>query len=42
MKDMFADTTLFDQPLNDWDVSNVTTMYGMFAYASSINQSINQ
>jgi hypothetical protein len=23
----------FNQPLNDWDVSNVTNMEGMFAYA---------
>jgi len=28
----------FNQPLGDWDVSQVTSMYGMFHSASSFNQ----
>ena len=28
--------------LNNWDVSNVTNMYGMFAYAHFFNQPLNK
>ena len=31
----------FNQPLNDWDVSNVTDMNSMFSDASSFNQPLN-
>ena len=31
----------FNQPLNKWDVSNVTNMDAMFAFASSFNQPLN-
>ena len=31
----------FNQPLNNWDVSNVTDMGRMFAYAYSFNQPLN-
>ena len=31
-----------NQPLNNWDVSNVTDMGGMFMYASSFNQPLNK
>ena len=31
----------FNQPLNNWNVSNVTNMYGMFNNAESFNQLLN-
>ena len=31
----------FNQPLNKWDVSNVTNMDSMFAGATSFNQPLN-
>ena len=39
---MFIGATSFNQPLNNWDVSNVTDMGGMFMYASSFNQPLNK
>jgi surface protein len=33
MKVMFYGTKVFNQPLNNWDVSNVTNMKGMFREA---------
>ena len=36
---MFAGASLF-QSLNNWDTSNVTSMYGMFAEASTFNGDI--
>jgi surface protein len=37
---MFLDATSFNQPLNNWNVSNVIAMYKMFNWASSFNQSL--
>ena len=30
MYEMFLDATVFNQDISDWDVSEVTTMEGMF------------
>ena len=38
---MFASAKLFNQPLNNWNVSNVTDMKGMFWDATSFNQQLN-
>ena len=38
MASMFKDAIAFNQPLNDWDVSNVTIMLAMFEGASDFNQ----
>ena len=35
---MFRDATSFNQPLNKWNVSNVTSMQSMFYDATSFNQ----
>ena len=40
MTDMFYEATSFNQPLNNWNVSNVTYMSYMFYYASAFNQDI--
>ena len=40
MSGMFAYATSFNQPLNNWNVSNVTNMSSMFAYATSFNQNL--
>jgi len=37
---MFEGATSFNQPLNDWDISNVTDMSNMFNGASSFNQDL--
>ena len=34
--------TAFNQPLNKWDVSNVTKMYCMFKNATSFNQALDK
>ena len=34
--------TVFNQPLNDWNVSKVTDMIGMFMDANSFNQPLNK
>jgi surface protein len=38
---MFYDATSFNQPLNNWDVSNVTVFLDMFIGATSFNQPLN-
>jgi hypothetical protein len=38
---MFSGAEVFNQSLNDWDVSNVTDMIYMFSSATSFNQSLN-
>lgn len=37
---MFSDAESFNQPLEKWDVSNVTNMESMFIGAASFNQSL--
>jgi len=34
------ESTNFNQPLNNWNVSNVSDMWGMFYYARNFNQNI--
>jgi surface protein len=41
MEYMFKDARSFNQPLNNWNVSNVTNMAGMFFNARSFNQPLN-
>lgn len=41
MESMFVGAYSFNQPLNTWDVSNVSTMRGMFSLAYSFNQPLN-
>ena len=38
---LFKDESSFNQPLNKWDVSNVTDMSEMFQNATSFNQPLN-
>ena len=40
MSGMFFQATSFNQPLNNWNVSNVTAMRTMFYYATSFNQDL--
>ncbi len=39
---MFRSTELFNQPIGDWNVSNVTNMEGMLSYAYSFNQPLDK
>jgi surface protein len=41
MRYMFAHARAFNQPLNSWNVSNVTNMEGMFGGAHLFNQDLN-
>ncbi len=41
MNGMFRFATSFNQPLNNWNVSNVIDMYDMFYNATSFNQPLN-
>lgn len=41
MWQMFYNAHTFDQPLNSWNVSNVTNMNGMFATAKNFDQPLN-
>lgn len=42
MSQMFSGATIFNDPnVDQWDVSHVTTMYGMFKSAKAFNQSLN-
>lgn len=38
MYGVFVGASSFNQPIGNWNVSNVTNMYGMFYVASSFNQ----
>ena len=38
---MFYGAESFNQPLNNWNVSNATNMDGMFRDAESFNQPLN-
>ena len=38
---MFADAHAFNQSLNNWNTSKVTTMHRMFAGAKEFNQPLN-
>ena len=40
MSEMFYYNLAFNQPVGDWDVSNVTNMYYMFAANPAFNQDI--
>ena len=37
---MFSHSTIFNQDISNWDVSNVTNMESMFEYAVSFNQDL--
>ena len=41
MRHMFEYVTFFNQPLNNWNVSNVTDMMLMFTRARSFNRPLN-
>jgi surface protein len=40
MSAMFESASLFNQPVNNWDVSSVTNMMDMFNSASNFNQAL--
>jgi hypothetical protein len=37
MEELFFLANIFNKPLNDWDVSKVTTMQQMFKYTYKFN-----
>ena len=41
MRFMFGSARSFNQPLNEWNVSNVEWMFNMFTNATSFNQPLN-
>ena len=41
MRGLFYNAPSFNQPLNNWNVSNVTDMEGVFGLAPSFNQPLN-
>lgn len=41
LSELFLSARLFNQPLDNWDASNVTNMEKMFFWTSSFNQNIN-
>lgn len=42
MREMFVRASAFNQPLNDWNVSNVQNMREMFCGAKSFNQPLDR
>jgi surface protein len=42
MQDMFRSASAFNQPLEQWNVGNVTNMQGMFCCATVFNQPLDQ
>ena len=40
MAGMFAYAIVFNQPLDNWNVSSVTDMHAMFYFASAFNQNL--
>jgi surface protein len=42
MQGMFGHASAFNQPIGEWNVSNVTTMDRMFLGASKFNQPIGE
>lgn len=42
MHEMFNSATSFNQPLNEWDTSNVRNMSFMFTRATSFNKPLNE
>ena len=40
MRAMFYAAWVFNQPLNDWQVDNVTDMFDMFYAAEAFNQNL--
>ena len=41
MSYMFVGAYAFNQPLNNWDTSNVTDMHAMFSNARAFDQPLN-
>jgi surface protein len=39
---MFFDAQKFNQDINNWDISNITSLQMTFAWASSFNKPLNK